>query len=61
MLNATFNTITILLVEETGLPEVNHQPVTFFISALVSSLDYRIGLIWESRDDTRADIEKAMV
>jgi hypothetical protein len=38
----------------------------FSISVLVSSLDpykssgYRLELIWESRDDTWADMEKAM-
>jgi hypothetical protein len=35
--------------------------VVFFISTLVSSLDYRLGLIWEAGDDTRADMEKTML
>ena len=26
--NATFNNISVLLVEESGVPEENHQPVT---------------------------------
>jgi hypothetical protein len=27
----------------------------------ISALGYRLGLIWESRDDTRADMEKVML
>jgi hypothetical protein len=35
--------------------------MAFSISVLVLSLGYRLGLIWESLDDTRDDMEKDML
>jgi hypothetical protein len=41
--NATFNNISILLVEETGVPAVNHGPVTSRLQInVLSSIEIEI-------------------
>jgi hypothetical protein len=40
--NATYNNISVLLVEETGIPRENHRP-TFFVSQITDKL-YRVYL-----------------